>query len=219
MLKRSVETAAGDRWGYVYLLYSNRLAKNCVVTRKTSYHGTPTTTAAALLVENVGEFRDPPSGSNTKYSHYAAVHRAAGGRCVQYAGPGPYRPTVARTPRVPAYASGLDIGLPDEELVTLYKRYADRGFTAANLKGGLDVVRDRQRLELVRDVLADAAGGARPALMLDGAILLGDRPGIGVEVDEAAIADRHVGRAWPAPVGPHVRPVRAGRRLVAEPHP
>jgi hypothetical protein len=84
--KRSVETAAGDRWGYVYLLYSNGLGKNCVVTRKTSYHGTSTTTAAALLVEDVGEFRDPPSGSSTKYSHFAAVQRAAGGRCVQYGG-------------------------------------------------------------------------------------------------------------------------------------
>jgi hypothetical protein len=84
--KRSVETVAGDRWGYVYLLYSNSLGKNCVVTRKTSYHGTSTTTVAALGVQDVGEVRDPPSGSNAKYSHFAAVQRSAGGRCVAYVG-------------------------------------------------------------------------------------------------------------------------------------
>jgi L-alanine-DL-glutamate epimerase-like enolase superfamily enzyme len=72
----------------------------------------------------------------------------------------------ARSPRVPAYASGIDIALSDEELATLYKRYAERGLTAAKLKGGLDVDRDRARLELVRDVLAEA-GAQRPALMLD----------------------------------------------------
>jgi L-alanine-DL-glutamate epimerase-like enolase superfamily enzyme len=72
----------------------------------------------------------------------------------------------ARSPRVPAYASGIDIALSDEDLVTLYKRYAEHGLTAAKLKGGLDVDRDRTRLELVRDVLAEA-GARRPALMLD----------------------------------------------------
>jgi L-alanine-DL-glutamate epimerase-like enolase superfamily enzyme len=72
----------------------------------------------------------------------------------------------ARSPRVPAYASGIDIALSDEELATVYKRYAERGLTAAKLKGGLDVDRDRARLELVRDVLAEA-GCPRPALMLD----------------------------------------------------
>ena len=78
-----------------------------------------------------------------------------------------WRTLGARTPVVPAYASGLDMGLSDEELATLYKRYAEHGFTAAKLKGGLDVERDRTRLELVRDVLADATPGVRPALMLD----------------------------------------------------
>jgi len=37
----------------------------------------------------------------------------------------------------------------------------------AKLKGGLDVERDRKRLALVRDVLAEACDGARPGLMLD----------------------------------------------------
>jgi L-alanine-DL-glutamate epimerase-like enolase superfamily enzyme len=67
---------------------------------------------------------------------------------------------------VPAYASGLDFGLSDDELVTLYRAYAERGLRAAKLKGGLDVDQDRRRLMLVRDVLAEA-NGIRPGLMLD----------------------------------------------------
>jgi L-alanine-DL-glutamate epimerase-like enolase superfamily enzyme len=68
---------------------------------------------------------------------------------------------------VPAYASGLDIGLGDEDLVAAYGVYAERGLRAAKLKGGLDVEADRRRLTLVRDMLAEAGGGARPGLMLD----------------------------------------------------
>jgi L-alanine-DL-glutamate epimerase-like enolase superfamily enzyme len=68
---------------------------------------------------------------------------------------------------VPAYASGLDIDLDDTELVALYQRFAGLGLRAAKLKGGLDVDRDRHRLGLVRDVLADAGHGSRPGLMLD----------------------------------------------------
>src|SRR3954470_1381809 len=65
-----------------------------------------------------------------------------------------------------AYASGLDIGLTDDELVSVYQDYAERGVRAAKLKGGIDVEGDRRRLSLVRDVLAQAAGGS-PGLMLD----------------------------------------------------
>jgi L-alanine-DL-glutamate epimerase-like enolase superfamily enzyme len=68
---------------------------------------------------------------------------------------------------VPAYASGLDIGLTDEELVSVYEVYAERGLRAAKVKGGLDVERDLRRLILVRDVLTEAAAGQRPGLMLD----------------------------------------------------
>ncbi len=69
--------------------------------------------------------------------------------------------------RVHAYASGLDIGLTDDELVATYQVYAQLGLRAAKLKGGLDVERDRHRLTLVRDVLTRAAPGTRPGLMLD----------------------------------------------------
>jgi L-alanine-DL-glutamate epimerase-like enolase superfamily enzyme len=72
-----------------------------------------------------------------------------------------------RDRRVPAYASGLDIDLTDDELVALYRVYAEHGLRAAKLKGGLDIERDRHRLTLVREVLTKAGNGARPGLMLD----------------------------------------------------
>jgi L-alanine-DL-glutamate epimerase-like enolase superfamily enzyme len=68
---------------------------------------------------------------------------------------------------VPAYASGLDIDLNDDELVAVYRAYAEHGLRAAKLKGGLDIERDRHRLTLVRDVLTEAGRGMRPGLMLD----------------------------------------------------
>ncbi|NUT96145.1 MAG: mandelate racemase/muconate lactonizing enzyme family protein [Saccharothrix sp.] len=85
----------------------------------------------------------------------------------QAAGEPLWRLLGGRDRRVPAYASGLDIALDDEQLVALYKTYAELGLRAAKLKGGLDVERDLHRLTLVRDVLTDAGRGARPGLMLD----------------------------------------------------
>lgn len=85
----------------------------------------------------------------------------------QAAGEPLWRLLGGRDRRVPAYASGLDIGLGDDELVAAYQTYADRGLRAAKIKGGLDVERDRDRLILVRDVLTEAGGGTRPGLMLD----------------------------------------------------
>jgi L-alanine-DL-glutamate epimerase-like enolase superfamily enzyme len=68
---------------------------------------------------------------------------------------------------VPAYASGLDIALSEEELAAVYRTYAEHGLRVAKLKGGLDVGQDLARLTLVREVLADANPGTRPGLMLD----------------------------------------------------
>ena len=72
-----------------------------------------------------------------------------------------------RDRNVPAYASGLDIALSEDELAVAYRAYAERGLRAAKVKGGLDVDGDRRRLGLVRDVLADFSRGVRPGLMLD----------------------------------------------------
>jgi len=60
----------------------------------------------------------------------------------------------------------------------------------------------------------------------DGAFLLGDSAGLGIRIDEEAITSAYR-RAAPAPDGPHVRPERAGRQLLAvtnrgaahQPHP
>ncbi|MDX8032693.1 mandelate racemase/muconate lactonizing enzyme family protein [Lentzea sp. BCCO 10_0856] len=85
----------------------------------------------------------------------------------QAAGEPLWRMLGGRDRRVPAYASGLDIALDDDEFVAVYQNYADHGLRAAKIKGGLDVERDRHRLCLVRDVLTEAGHGARPSLMLD----------------------------------------------------
>ena len=51
----------------------------------------------------------------------------------------------------------------------------------------------------------------------DGGVVLGDEPGAGIAVDEAAIAGEDDKEAsWPMPQGPHVRPSRAGLRLVSD---
>jgi L-alanine-DL-glutamate epimerase-like enolase superfamily enzyme len=85
----------------------------------------------------------------------------------QLAGEPLWRLLGGRDRTVVAYASGLDMGLKDDELAEVYRAYAERGVRAAKLKGGLDVDEDLRRLTLVRDVLAEAGGGTRPGLMLD----------------------------------------------------
>jgi L-alanine-DL-glutamate epimerase-like enolase superfamily enzyme len=50
----------------------------------------------------------------------------------------------------------------------------------------------------------------------DGGVLLGEAPGLGIAVDEAAIARETVERGWSSKGGPHVRPRDAGLRLVPE---
>jgi L-alanine-DL-glutamate epimerase-like enolase superfamily enzyme len=50
----------------------------------------------------------------------------------------------------------------------------------------------------------------------DGSIILGDKPGGGLEIDEVAIAADQRSASWLLPDGPHVRSDRAGLRLVAD---
>lgn len=66
---------------------------------------------------------------------------------------------------VPGYASGLCYGLDEEAFAAHYSAWADRGFTAAKIKGGRDLDRDIARLEVARDLLSRNSN--RPALMLD----------------------------------------------------
>ncbi|MFF4831821.1 mandelate racemase/muconate lactonizing enzyme family protein [Streptomyces sp. NPDC001315] len=51
----------------------------------------------------------------------------------------------------------------------------------------------------------------------DGGIVLGDRPGIGIVVDESQMSPAGAATPRPAATGPHIRPQRAALRLVAEP--
>jgi L-alanine-DL-glutamate epimerase-like enolase superfamily enzyme len=72
----------------------------------------------------------------------------------------------ARDHVVPAYASGLDGPLADEELARLHMQFAERGLQAVKVKGGLDVAADLRRLGLVAELYRDTTGQT-PALMLD----------------------------------------------------
>ena len=76
-----------------------------------------------------------------------------------------WRMLGGRTRFVPGYASGLEFGLSDDEVHTLYKQFADVGFAQAKLKGGRNVDDDVRRLRLVRDVLT--RNSAQPAMMFD----------------------------------------------------
>ena len=48
----------------------------------------------------------------------------------------------------------------------------------------------------------------------DGGVVLGDKPGVGVEIDEAAIVAHQRDASWLSNGGPHVRSHRAGLRLI-----
>ncbi|MGV9391700.1 mandelate racemase/muconate lactonizing enzyme family protein [Streptomyces olivaceus] len=50
----------------------------------------------------------------------------------------------------------------------------------------------------------------------DGGIVLGDSPGLGIEVDEERIVAQAASGGWSLPSGPHVRPADAGLRLAPQ---
>lgn len=66
---------------------------------------------------------------------------------------------------VPGYASGLEFGLSDDELVALYERFAERGFSQAKVKGGRNPSDDIRRLKLAYGVMQK--NSVNPALMFD----------------------------------------------------
>ena len=91
---------------------------------------------------------------------------------------------------VAGYASGLDIGLTDEQLAGFYATMADRGFAAGKIKGGGDVEADIRRLFIVRDALASNA--LRPALMLD----VNESWHLKQAVRYVSEVERHLDLAW-----------------------
>lgn len=66
---------------------------------------------------------------------------------------------------VPGYASCLEIGVETSDLAELFAPWVARGFRGVKLKGGIDLTRDIERLEIARE--AFSANANRPALMLD----------------------------------------------------
>lgn len=83
----------------------------------------------------------------------------------------------ARKPRVKAYASGLDLGLNDEELAAFYQPFARCGVDAGKLKVGVDLETDLRRLGIVRDVLAQ--NGRTPHLIIDANEIWGVKQAVG----------------------------------------
>jgi L-alanine-DL-glutamate epimerase-like enolase superfamily enzyme len=71
----------------------------------------------------------------------------------------------AATNRVPAYASGLDTPLSDEQLREFYAGMAARGVTYGKLKVGRSPEDDRRRLGIMAEALASAGGS--PKLIID----------------------------------------------------
>ena len=98
------------------------------------------------------------------YGAIGAVDMALWDLKAKLAGEPLWRLLGARDRTVPAYASGLDIVLDDDELAAVYAEFAGRGLRAGKLKGGLDPVVDARRLAIVTDALAI---NGSPALMLD----------------------------------------------------
>lgn len=103
--------------------------------------------------------------AGTVFGAIGAVDMALWDLKAKLAGEPLWRTLGARDRFVPAYASGLDAALDDEQLVALYERFADRGFSSGKLKGGRDVDHDVRRLLAIRDVLG--RNSSTPALMFD----------------------------------------------------
>ncbi|GAA4082626.1 hypothetical protein [Nonomuraea soli] len=79
-------TLGTSTWGRVFLLWNGSRGTNCVATIKTSFVGVATYTQATLAIEGVGIYRDPPTLTARKYKYYAAIVKAAAGKCVAFAG-------------------------------------------------------------------------------------------------------------------------------------
>ena len=103
--------------------------------------------------------------SGATYGGVATIDAALWDIKAKLAGEPLWRLLGGRDRFIPAYASGLDIALTDEEIATFYGAFADRGYVAGKLKGGLDPDADLRRLKVLEGVLS--RNTSRPGLMLD----------------------------------------------------
>lgn len=71
------------------------------------------------------------------YGAIGAVDMALWDLKAKMAGEPLWRTLGARDRFVPGYASGLCMGLEDDDLYALYGEWADRGYTSAKIKGGV----------------------------------------------------------------------------------
>ena len=76
-----------------------------------------------------------------------------------------WRTLGASTPRVKAYASGIDLCLSDEELRAFYEGMAAQGIGAGKIKVGLDQDADLRRIGIMRNALRKVT--KRPVLAID----------------------------------------------------
>jgi L-alanine-DL-glutamate epimerase-like enolase superfamily enzyme len=76
-----------------------------------------------------------------------------------------WRTLGATSRRVPAYASGIDMPLADDELAAFYEGMARMGVAAGKLKVGLDEDTDLRRIGVMRNALAKS--GRKPVLLVD----------------------------------------------------
>lgn len=76
-----------------------------------------------------------------------------------------WRTLGAKTPRVKAYASGIDLCLTDDEIAQFYGRMAEQGIDGGKLKVGLDQDADIRRIGIMKECLLKAS--KRPYLCID----------------------------------------------------
>lgn len=120
--------------------------------------------AAALFDRMLAQvFKSGHAGAT--YGGVATLDAAVWDLKAKAAGEPLWRLLGGRDRYVPGYASGLDIALDDEELVAFYAEFAERGFVAGKLKGGIDFDADLRRLGILADALRGNTN--RPGLMLD----------------------------------------------------
>ncbi|SCL44795.1 hypothetical protein GA0070606_0455 [Micromonospora citrea] len=79
---RAVKTSNGTTWGEVILTYNASNGYNCVVTRKTAYHGTASPVTANLRLQFSGEFEKRDDYAE----HWESVKARGAGMCAQYWG-------------------------------------------------------------------------------------------------------------------------------------